>query len=57
MAAEERIESLRRKHHDLDEALHREYTRAYPDTSTLAKLKREKLRLKDELDRLNRAPA
>ncbi|HYD31398.1 MAG TPA: DUF465 domain-containing protein [Azospirillaceae bacterium] len=55
MAVEDRIESLRRKHHDLDEALHKEYARPYPDDNTLSKIKREKLRLKEEMDRLAHA--
>lgn len=52
MAFEDRIEALRMKHHALDEELDLENQRPAPDESAIAKLKREKLRLKDEISRL-----
>lgn len=47
-----RIESLQHKHADLEEKIHKEETRPLPDESSLVQLKSEKLRIKDELDRL-----
>lgn len=52
MSVEDRLESLRSKHASLDSALHRESCRPSPDPETVTKLKREKLRLKDEMARL-----
>lgn len=53
MSLDDRIASLKAKHADLDEVLDRELHRPAPDTSTLKKLKLEKLRLKEEIDRLH----
>lgn len=54
MAFEDRIESLRNKHQALEVELRSESRRVYPDTVAVGKIKREKLRLKDEIDRLAR---
>lgn len=53
MSCDERIESLRTKHHDLDSQLMQEIQRPLPDAAVITKLKREKLRLKDEIVRLS----
>lgn len=53
MSAEERIESLRTKHKSLDVELDAEVHRPLPDAALVTKLKREKLRLKDEIVRLS----
>jgi hypothetical protein len=52
MPLEDRLESLRTKHASLETALRRESHRPYPDSETVLKLKREKLRVKDEMQRL-----
>lgn len=54
MASEDRIESLRTRHHIVDQELHSESIRPNPDPATLAALKKQKLRLKDEMTRLSR---
>jgi uncharacterized protein YdcH (DUF465 family) len=43
------LESLSAKHASLDQRISEENLRPIPDTATLARLKKEKLRLKDEL--------
>ena len=53
MSFEDRIESLRLKHQSLEEELHTESQRPLPDTVLVNKLKREKLRVKDEIERLS----
>ena len=42
-------ESLTAKHASLDQRITEENLRPFPDMATLARLKKEKLRLKDEL--------
>lgn len=54
MAFEDRIESLRLKHQALEAELRLENQRPHPDDAILAKIKKEKLRLKDEMTRLAR---
>lgn len=53
MSVEERITSLRSKHAVLEVELQEEVRRPLPDAATINKLKREKLKLKDELSRLS----
>ena len=43
------LESLTVKHASLDERVSEENLRPFPDMATLARLKKEKLRLKDEM--------
>ncbi|QJE72298.1 YdcH family protein [Aerophototrophica crusticola] len=50
----ERLEALRTRHQKLDEAVRLETKRPYPDGSALKQLKLEKLRVKEEMDRLSR---
>lgn len=52
MAIEERLSALRSKHESLDLELKMETRRPLPDPALVAKLKREKLRLKDEMMRI-----
>ena len=52
MNLQARIDSLKTRHASLDHMIIAEDQRPRPDTSTLAKLKLEKLRLKEEMDRL-----
>ena len=53
MAREVRLESLRRKHASLDDAIQAEASRRYPNDTLLHDLKRQKLRIKDEITRLS----
>ena len=55
MSLVERLDSLRVKHRNLDLAVQMEYRRPLPDTVTLKRLKMEKLRVKEEMDRIGRA--
>ena len=57
MTATPSLAQLQKKHSDLDEALHREETRPMPDDAVVARLKKEKLRMKDAMARLETAVA
>ena len=52
MSLEARTASLSQRHASIDRALDDEANRPLPDPTVIAKLKREKLRLKDEINRL-----
>ena len=52
MSLQSRIESLKSRHADLESRLRDEDLRPRPDAAVLAKLKQDKLRVKDELERL-----
>ena len=52
MAIEQRIQSLKTSHASLEEALMDERRRPFPDEDRIRDIKREKLRIKDELSRL-----
>jgi len=47
-----RIESLKKRHTEIEDQLHTEETRPSQDEAKVSKLKREKLNLKDEITRL-----
>jgi len=49
MGLENRIDALKNRHHELDAAIELETTRACPDEHELHALKKEKLRIKDEI--------
>ena len=51
----DRIEVLKQKHASLETALEDENNRPMPDSSVVVNLKREKLAIKDELQRLDAA--
>lgn len=53
MSVEEHIDSLRSKHASLETAIDQENMRPHPDELKLQELKREKLRIKDEISGLN----
>jgi hypothetical protein len=53
MSVEEHIEALRTKHASLKEAIEEENQRPHPDDLKITELKREKLRIKDEIAQLN----
>ncbi|HUC62346.1 MAG TPA: YdcH family protein [Alphaproteobacteria bacterium] len=50
----ERIDSLKAKHAALDAAIHDEETRPLPDVARLHDLKRQKLKIKDEIEFMTR---
>ncbi len=57
MSLQSRIESLKTRHAGLDTKIADEDHRPRPDAEALSKLKLEKLRLKEEMDRLRTATA
>lgn len=57
MTMQDYVESLRSKHALLEEQIDEELHRPLPDQSILTRLKREKLRIKDEIARLGSASA
>ncbi len=54
MSLESRIESLKGRHASLETRIHDEDGRPRPDGDALNRLKLEKLRLKEEMDRLQK---
>jgi hypothetical protein len=52
MSLHARIESLKARHSALEDRLSEEDHRPQPDSDALARLKLEKLKLKDEMERL-----
>lgn len=56
MSAEAHIEQLREKHVELEQAISVENQRPHPDDLVIADLKRQKLRVKDEIHRLELGP-
>ncbi len=48
-----RIDSLHEQHSELEHAITSEYERPAPNSVRLAELKREKLRLKDEIAKID----
>ena len=53
MSTDERILTLRQRHAALDQELHDEGLRPLPDSGLITELKRQKLRIKDEIVRLS----
>ena len=49
MSLEDRIDALKEKHHVLETALEVENNRPHPDDAAVAGLKKQKLRIKDEI--------
>jgi hypothetical protein len=56
MSLQSRIESLKERHASLEMRIADEDHRPRPDPEALSKLKLEKLRLKEEMERLRDAP-
>ena len=52
MAVHARLETLEKKHGALEEELHTALNHPSSDDSTISEIKRRKLRLKDEIERL-----
>jgi hypothetical protein len=50
MIIEERVEALRERHATVDAAISKENQRPHPDEIRINELKREKLRLKDQIE-------
>lgn len=57
MSLENRIESLKTRHASLEGRIAAEDLRPMPDSDALARLKREKLRLKEEMERMRGSKA
>ncbi len=53
MSVEGRLERLRVRHAELDQLLHDEEMRPHPDDTTVHAIKKEKLRVKDEMSRMD----
>ncbi len=52
MSMHEHVDSLRSKHARLEQLIDEELHRPLPDHVTVSRLKKEKLRIKDEIERL-----
>ncbi len=52
MSADEHITALEARHTELEQALEAEISRPHPDDLIVADLKKQKLRIKDELAQL-----
>ena len=52
MGLESHIQELSDKHHKLDEQIQEELHRPHPDDLMISELKKRKLRLKEEIERL-----
>ncbi|HEV2161140.1 MAG TPA: YdcH family protein [Stellaceae bacterium] len=55
MTLEDRIEELRSRHRTLEDQIDRESHRPFPRIESISTLKRQKLRIKDELTQLEHA--
>lgn len=55
MAMQEHVDSLRTKHARLEQQIHDEMNRPLPDPTMLSRLKKEKLRIKEEIERSDMA--
>lgn len=53
MGHKDRISSLEARHQQLEDAIHAESTRPHPDEDEIHVLKKEKLRIKDEISSLS----
>lgn len=56
MSLQSRIDSLQSRHASLEDRIIQEDRRPMPDSDTLTRLKLEKLRLKEELERIRDHP-
>jgi hypothetical protein len=52
MSLQDRVESLKAKHAALETAIKSEARRPFPDDTRIVQMKRQKLRIKDELTEL-----
>lgn len=51
MSVDSHVEALSQKHHRIEETIDKEIQRPHPDEIRIMSLKREKLRLKEEIQR------
>lgn len=56
MSLQSRYESLQSRHASLDARIDEEGQRPLPDAEALGRLKREKLRVKEEMERIRARP-
>ncbi len=49
MSQDDRVDTLKEKHHALEEAIEIEASRPYPDDIALHELKKQKLQIKDQM--------
>ena len=56
MSVQEHVDSLRNKHAHLEHLIDEELHRPMPDQSTVGRMKKEKLRIKEEIERLTHSP-
>ena len=54
MSVQDRVEALREKHASLERAIDEEIRRPFPNQDAITDLKRQKLRIKDEIFQLER---
>ena len=54
MTHEDRIASLKAQHQALDDVLHTKQTQPHPDDTAISTLKKQKLRIKDEIATISR---
>jgi len=52
MSKEQRIETLRSRHAELERRIGQEISRPHPDDASVVQLKKEKLRIKEEITQL-----
>ena len=57
MSLQDRIDTLRARHRTLEEQIDQEISRPLPNASTINDLKRQKLRIKDEIALLEQTTA
>ena len=57
MSSVERLDSLKARHAGLEAQISEENKKPHPDDTTIHALKKEKLKVKDEIARLERPPA
>jgi len=57
MSLQEHVESLRAKHARLEQLIDEELHRPLADQATISRLKKEKLRVKDEIQKLSNGRA
>jgi hypothetical protein len=54
MSSEAHLESLKQKHNALETAIHQEELHPYPNEDAISNLKKQKLLVKDEIERAAR---
>ena len=57
MSVQEHVDSLRNKHANLEHLIDEELHRPMPDQASLVRMKKEKLRIKEEIERLRHGAA